>query len=297
MKPPGAADSPAARLVAEADRWRKRLRRAARATRHRADPEAIHDTRVAVRRLDALLGLLRGVLPREERRARRRELHALRRALGAAREAQVGVALLRERLGHAPGAARIAGGFVLDRLGRRAARRERDAARACARPHLARISRRLRGTLHTALARGPVEPAWLPEAHARLAARVAKAHAVLAAALDAGTDEALHRARIAVKRTRYGIEGLAVLEPGARPAAPAAALAGVQEVLGRIQDIALLRTRLAASRRRLTAASAAALEPLDQDLDQERDEALARLRARVRDLPPPSALRLLGPAA
>jgi CHAD domain-containing protein len=237
------------------------------------------------------------VLPRDERRARRRELQALRRALGAAREAQAGPALLRERLAHLPETARVGGGFVLERLERREKKRERDAARACSRERITRISRRLRRTLRAAVARGPVDPAWLADAHHQLATRVTKAHATLEAAIGSGTDEALHTARLAVKRARYTTEALSGIEPAAQGGA-AAGFAAVQEALGRIQDIALLRARLHTEARRIAGGPPAeALLAIERDLERERVRVLAGLPTLLRELPQPRPFGIIGPAA
>src|SRR5438128_2020420 len=74
-----------------ADRLRASFKRrvaefaaAARRVRAGADSEAIHDLRVAVRRLLAALKVWRVLMPARERRAATRELRRLRRRVGRA---------------------------------------------------------------------------------------------------------------------------------------------------------------------------------------------------------------------
>ncbi|MGH7732087.1 MAG: CHAD domain-containing protein, partial [Candidatus Eiseniibacteriota bacterium] len=102
---------------------------AARRVRAGSDAEAIHDLRVATRRLWAALRVWRSLLPGPARRTAARRLRRLRRRIGRARELEVHVALLEARLPRCEAASRAAAAEILLRLKGRLARRRRAAAR------------------------------------------------------------------------------------------------------------------------------------------------------------------------
>ena len=81
----------AARIETDFGRRLEALRTAAARTTARADDEAIHDVRVATRRLGALLRVWGEALDPESRAWLRRRLRRLRRRLGTARELEVQV--------------------------------------------------------------------------------------------------------------------------------------------------------------------------------------------------------------
>jgi len=247
-----APDAAAARN-ADHERLIRRLMTAARRTARGSDPEAIHDTRVAVRRAEAALDLYRDALAPRRRRRARRALAGLRDALGAARECQVSAALLTERLPALGATEHAAAAELVRRLTRRRRRLERDAARSCRRRVIARTARRLR----RAFASLPSleGEAWLDSARARAAARLERARSALAQPFEGAGDEGMHRARIAVKRARYALELLNVVEP-VRDSGPLEELKTLQERLGAIHDLAMVHERVTRRARKIASAGA-----------------------------------------
>ena len=236
---PAGADL-AARVAADRHGLVERFERAARQARRRTDPEAVHDVRVATRQLEAALDLWRSVLPPRRRRRARRALRQLRRALGPAREARICLKLLNERMGGLAPEARVAAGLVQSLLQRRLERLEGRAARRCARDERERLRSRFeRAWEGTAPIMGPGTFA-LESARARLQLRRARARDTLRDAIKAPGDERFHAARLAVKRWRYVLERFAAAEPDT-DRSEQRWLRSVQETLGRIQDLAVLR--------------------------------------------------------
>jgi len=256
-----------------------RLTATARRMRSGSDPEAIHDLRVAARRLASALDVWRALLKRGARRRARRALRRLRRALGPVREAEVEAATLRERLENLPPAARDAATRLLASLERRIARGRPRAAERCAEDRIARIRRRIARAF--ARARTTEGGALLPSVAARLHARARGARDAVRAAAADPRDETLHQARLAAKRCRYALERLAAAGPpfdALTARARIEPLVAVQEALGRARDLAMLRDRAQRYARKLGiaghGAAASPLEPLLERLESERREAL-----------------------
>ena len=231
-----------ARLAGDRRRWLERLAVAARRIRRRSDPESVHDVRVATRQLEACLDLWRSSLPRRERRRARRALAALRRDLGPAREVRISLNLLRERLAALPPDARVAAapleGFLQERLERLEAR----AARRCTKRKIARVCRRVELAWEGVVLDVESEASFLEAGRTRLAERRRRAQAALREAARGPASEVLHSARVAAKRWRYTLERLAATD-GSTELSERPWLMGVQETLGRIQDLAVLHQR------------------------------------------------------
>ncbi len=210
------------------------LKQAGRALRrmHGGDPEGLHDTRVALRRLDALLRGRRAQLPRAARM--RPELRALARASNQARDLEVRLAWGEARLeAGAEGQREVtlvwcrALELELDEAHAQAARTFVDAL-----PGLA--ARMKRALPRKASAVGPRYGDLLAVDLKREGTRLRRR----LAALETGGDEALHRLRIDAKRLRY------LLSPwhGGKGAVAAleAALGRWQEMLGDWRDLGLI---------------------------------------------------------
>lgn len=205
---------------------------------HEGDEDAVHDMRVAVRRLRATLRSFRGLWGRRESEAVRAELRWLGGRLGAVRDAQVMSARLTDavraepvELVLGPVAARVAERFAadlataLDEL-----RRTFDSDRY---PDLlTRLDRLLEGPTAR-----PADARWVAR---RVRRAIARADDRLDRALDGRSDVALHEARKAYKNARYAVE---VREPDAGK--PAAKLAGrfkeLQDLLGAHHDSVVTR--------------------------------------------------------
>jgi len=253
------------------------LAAAARRVRDGTDPDAIHDLRVATRRLGAALRVWSNLLEPRAARVARRRLRDLRRRLGEAREVEVNVALLEVRLSGSGPVARTALAPLLERMRRRLARRRRR-ARARVRPRLVRrLVRRIEDATRDLGATLRREPSALASALAIERKAEARSRSALWDALELADDLSLHEARIAVKNWRYKIESLGDALPSER-AGGIAGLREVQDVLGEIHDRALLRDLLARAARVADPAHTGGLERLIDELDAERREGIEEFR-------------------
>jgi CHAD domain-containing protein len=218
-----------------------------------ADGEALHDLRVALRRLRSTLTALAPLLGDPLRERQRRRLRKAARLTGPAREAEVLLAWLQgtRELLQAPW--RGAQDWLVERVER--ARQHAAAAVADrAVPRLARVLPRLARRL----ARPAPPPA--PGAPASLAAALAPLLRERAVALRealrgvAGAEDAagLHGARLQAKRLRYLLEPLRGQE-GSGADEAVRALKGLQELLGEWHDAHQAREALVAARVEATA--------------------------------------------
>ena len=236
------------------------------------DGEAIHDLRVATRRLSAALSTWAPGLELTARQRASRGLRRLRRRLSRAREREVLGEQLAGRCAGESLAVRQVGLTELERLERRVAAARARAARDARRRRIGRLVVQVEGCFDS-LAGEPV--ALIAAARERADRRRDAALDALASAAE-GDDEALHRARAAVKRWRYAVEALA--EGAGDPRGTGLhALRGLQQCLGAIHDAAVLRDYL--SRRALRAGAKGRGEHL-QSLAWLREKAVqARWRA------------------
>lgn len=200
-----------------------------------ADDEALHDFRVAVRRLRSALRAFRQLLGGALRDPDRRRLRKLTRATGPARDAEVLLAWLREIPGSLPERYRPALQWLTSRV--EGARREGYAAlEAEVVPRFAELA----PELAQRLAAGGGAPAGGAETFGAALAGLIRAQAralkealgKVAVAADAGP---AHRARIEAKRLRYLLEPL---RGNSRADASAAvkALKELQDLLGGLAD-------------------------------------------------------------
>lgn len=196
----------------------------------RGSGAAIHDLRVATRRLQAALEVFGPRLPERPRRRLDRRARRIRRLLGPVRNTRVLRAMLRQlRVRPDSDESRLVA-LMVRRLGRPALRKRGAERRA-----LPGIGKRVR-SLVRGMARHP-EGVPAP-AGAALPGRV-EAVSLAASMAGEGDPESMHRLRIAVKRYRYVLEVLAEagspsLEPSIRGARE------VQRELGRLHDLDVL---------------------------------------------------------
>ena len=271
----------AARLVVRVERLLGRLVKAGRRTRRRSDSEAIHETRLATRRLDAGLDVWRDAMRPTARRRARRALRRLRRALGPAREAEVSAALLLARVSALASEAAPVLTIVAGRLERRAERARRRAAGLCRRVSVRRVRQRVERAWSPPWAFEEVRPEGVAAARARLSRRASTARSELAAAARSRDEEGLHGARLALKRWRYGLEWMATLDAGTAAAEPVW-LRSVQGSLGALHDNTVLQATLRKVARGLDASGpsgVAAVQRLVESLEAEHREELDRLVA------------------
>lgn len=202
-----------------------------------SDPESIHQLRVALRRVRAILSLARDLAPKERLAHLRDLVRATNRALGAAREADVLIADIidpaRDAIPNDPHLACL-GEAVCDER----ARCWEAARAAVAAPEFTHLLGALKDLAREL--RAPDEPPSLPAAEfARHALK--RRHRKLRRAgkhLKHMTAAERHALRIAAKKQRYAAEILAGLFPGKAGRRYARALARVQGALGVMNDVA-----------------------------------------------------------
>lgn len=212
------------------------------------DDDAVHDARVATRRVRTALRVLRPVVDRAVSEPVRARLQHAGRVLGAARDAAVERDAFAARLAAEPVE------LVLGPVARRLAD-DREAARAAAMADVVTLLDdpaylAVLGTLDawtTALPRGPRadEPAStvVPRRVRKAWRRVDVRARALADAGDGQRDDALHDLRRAARRARYASE--VAREVVGRPARRSARRArAVQDVLGRQHDGVVRRATL-----------------------------------------------------
>jgi CHAD domain-containing protein len=191
-----------------------------------ADPEEVHQLRVAIRRLRALLRAARPLITDERAEQLRAELRELGRELGPARDADVFAAYLREEAESMDGDAP-----ALDLLIARV-EVERQSAYAAARAaidapgHLLLLEK-----LSDFVASAEIAEGSLDSVVDRELDRFRKA------AKEVDSDEALHGARIRAKRVRYAAEAAGKKKLVDR-------MKKLQDAAGEHQDAAVAEDRL-----------------------------------------------------
>lgn len=246
------------------------------------DADAVHDMRVASRRLRAALDVLGALYPRKRAAAWERTARSVTRALGRVRDADVFIAEFAAMRRHAATPAeRVALAYI---IGRRQGERTRD---------LARMRRTVSGldlprmrSAFRAFARAPRDTAASRVPLAALAreqvtVRLEAAISLAAAAQPAAAADAQHRLRIALKRLRYSVETLRpALGPGCTDVL--ATLKRLQDALGELHDRDLFLVAVRAIAADGDAASAgvtrAALAAVTRRLRAERAELHAAFR-------------------
>jgi len=203
------------------------------------EPEAVHQARVASRRLREVLPVLTASHERAGR-GLRKDVRRVTRALGAVRELDVA-------LGHFDDAEAAAGMSAAARTTtRRLLQAQRAAALRQARATLtgARLQRLQARLDELSVATTTTDAAVVKTA---LEARVARrAHGARTAVTSTGVvyvPERLHAVRIAVKRLRYALEASREAR-GARATAQLTQLKSIQELLGRAHDLHVLAERI-----------------------------------------------------
>ncbi|MFH5823304.1 CHAD domain-containing protein [Georgenia sp. AZ-5] len=218
-------------------------------------PDAVHQMRVATRRLRTALKTFRPVLAREHTDRLRGELRWIATVLGDARDAEVLRRRLREEAADAPPSAerQAAVGRIDSDLAARYDTARAELLRELDGPRYLRLLDDLDTLLESPplTERAPAEARReLPRLARRAFKAVRRAHGV---AESAGTDAALHEVRKAAKRARYAGEALRPAF-GKRAKRFAAAMEAVQDVLGEHQDSVVARETLTTMAARARAA-------------------------------------------
>jgi CHAD domain-containing protein len=207
----------------------------------RGDADALHDFRVAIRRLRVTVRAYPGLYERVSKQKRRR-LKQLARETNAARDAEVQLAWFRDRSPQFTPAQRAALGPFRARL-----RARRRRAEVQTQPNLqrrfAKLERKLRRQLTAAQSdSGAGAPQFRAIAAATLVQHAATLTARLAS-VSASTDAAtLHATRIAAKRLRYLLEPVGPGLPHGKKLVQR--LKSLQDRFGELTDAHVLETEL-----------------------------------------------------
>jgi CHAD domain-containing protein len=240
------------------------------AVRKGEDPEAVHQARVATRRLRSDLRTFGDLLDADWARSLREELAWLGEALGTVRDADVLLERLRDTAARLPEPDRRVADGVLTGL-----EVDRDQARAALLDAMdERRYHELIGRLQDA-GRAPrlTSTAAAPAVEVLPALVLGPWQALARAVEDLGSsppDEALHGVRKRAKRVRYAAEAAAPLA-GKRARRFAKALANVQDVLGDHQDAVVAEhwlrgaLRMATPRQTFVIGQLAAMERAEAD--------------------------------
>ena len=220
-----------------------------------ADADALHDFRVAVRRLRSTLRAWRPALGSSLRRKDLRRLRRVARSTGDARDAEVLLAWIARAAEHLPAAHRPAAEW----LSRRVEPRTRDADLSASVERFIEaadsLSRRLKHV------RPPPSGETFGEAIAARIREQATSVAAWLARVETPADAPLaHRARIEGKRLRYLLEPLRDT-PGAESADALKALKRFQDILGELNDALVASQVIRASRHDAEAERMRAAEP------------------------------------
>jgi CHAD domain-containing protein len=233
---------------------------AARRVRARADRDAVHDLRVACRRLEGALWLWEPTLDARAAVELRHRVSWLRRRLSRTRDAEVEWARLRRLPLPAGTLARRRVGRWLESRHRRRERRLAGAARVAGERRIGRLHDAL-----LALAAAPARAATsrgagmapgapdraLVSVRRRLGLRLAQVRRAARAA-TASSGPRLHALRLAIKKCRYTLESWEAVNPSRSPLA-LAPLVAAQRRLGELRDAELLALRLDRRQRRWSA--------------------------------------------
>ena len=260
------------------------LAQAERAVRQVGRPgrrEALHDFRVALRRCRGVLRAYRPWLGKAAGKRMRRSLRRLMRQTNRSRDAEVQIRWLEGVRPALRRSERAGLNYLLGRL-----RRRRQAGQAAAlRGRFERLDAELRARLERA---APAAVTFGRAFGERLQEYAAEVSARLAAAAEPARGGELHDARLAVKRLRYLAAPVADGLTGG--AAAGAALKGLQEVLGELNDARVLA---AAVDRELARVCTEQLERLRRLAISGTDAELARERRRDERLGLLRIMRLL----
>jgi CHAD domain-containing protein len=202
------------------------------------DGEALHDFRVALRRLRTLLRSFQGALGPAVPKKLQRRLRDLARATSTGRDAEVQLAWIRAHRGELGPRLRAGLRWLVARLEDRRARAY-SVLRGEEAEQFRQLERRLRRPLSAALLSAPPGGPAFAAAAARWIRELAAAlDRELAAAHRASDGETIHAARVAAKRLRYVIEPLGGDLPQA--ATVVEPLKRLQDLLGELHDVTVL---------------------------------------------------------
>ncbi len=244
------------------------------------DAEALHDFRVALRRLRTTLRAYRPLLEGSVPRRLRRRLREVADGTNAARDAEVALAWLRPLEAEFSARDRVGLRWLVERI-ERARVKDRPRALADTRRAFAGVERKLRKELLVYRRTVPVRGAAPEQRFGALAAATlleqAKQLDQVIATISSHDEEAVHRARIAAKRLRYQLEPVAgTLTEGATLVRQ---LKILQDLLGELHDLLEMEDEVRTALEAAAVARAGRLWELTLD-DEPESHALSSARRR-----------------
>lgn len=265
----------------------KRLEKLSECRRWRSaeDPvEAVHDLRVASRRLRAFVDVFQPLIDDEVYERTERPLRKVTRAARAVRDLDVHVTLLIDRLDRATSdAERAALEYLLEDLERGRRKTEARAEKKLGRIDFDELRLSVSTALGETVARLPHDRAATAVlAHELIGPLVQKACRDRPADDGIERPDEMHRLRIDLKKVRYGLE---LFEPtlGERYESLRGRAEKLQELLGAHHDVVVLGEMVDERRKRLERKDRhtllVGLESLDERLLAERRQLLARFRS------------------
>jgi CHAD domain-containing protein len=239
------------------------------------DDRGVHQARVSSRRLREAVPVLASGLQGSKAGKARRKIRRLTRALGTVRELDVTIHLLDE-LARSPHVSRTAVEDVRARVLREREGRRELMLRRLERVDTDKLGRRLQ-SVGAALQQAPAEP-WRKTLATRLLARSRRLTRAMDEAGHMYAPDRLHAVRISAKKLRYTLELAA--DSGVRQAAPhLRTLKRVQEMLGKLHDLQVLETHVAAVQAESRSSRAPARGALE-DLARHIEDQCRRLHGR-----------------
>jgi CHAD domain-containing protein len=202
------------------------------------DGEALHDLRVALRRLRSTLASYRPFLAGSLGKKKRRRLRDLAATTGPGRDAEVQLAWVRSQLPTLTTAQRSGAAWLLARTTRRMEEGYAEAHEALER-QLPKLAEAIRGRLSTYSTEVHLEPESPRPTFAAatgeiLVERIGELRRELEAIEGSGDEERGHEARITAKRIRYLIEPLLDEMPEIAPLVKR--FKALQDLLGELHD-------------------------------------------------------------
>lgn len=206
------------------------------------DGDGVHQARVASRRLREAVPVLATGLQNSKAGKARRKIRRVTKALGSIRELDVTVALLDE-LASRGTLPRLALEQVRTHVVKERDKRRGTMTRRLEKVNLGKLERRL-GSLSNALDTAKTD-SWKQTLSARLLKRAKRLEAAVHKAGQLYEAERLHNVRIAAKKLRYAME--VASETGTSAARePVRTLKRTQDILGRLHDLQVLQSHVAA---------------------------------------------------
>jgi CHAD domain-containing protein len=206
-----------------------------------ADSEALHDFRVALRRLRSTIRSFQSELNDAIPKKLRNALRDLARATTPARDAEVLVTWAKQLEAELPTGKRAGISWFHARLATRRDRGQEEILNDVI-PAFSKLERRLRKALGNAARSSGDGASYAAALAEQLTEHAALLEQELGAFQSSTDDDAAHSARIAAKRLRYLLEPVVEVEP--RAAAIVGLLKALQTLLGEAHDLAVLAEEL-----------------------------------------------------